>query len=265
MTEKMEQIVRIIMYIAIIYAVVAVFAYALSNSILFLPPHPSYKDSNKIIKLKTTNGVEIAAVYHPNLTAKYTILVSHGNSEDLGTISLFLQFMRDHGFAVFAYDYHGYGQSAGRPSEHNAYLDINAAYNYMRNQLNIPADRIIAYGRSIGAAVSIDLAAQKPLAGLIIQSPFVSAFRVVTHISLFPFDRFNNLAKIKQVKCPVLVIHGKKDKIIRFWHAKKLYQAIPTQKNHYWVENAGHNDLNWVAGEEFWHNVNEFVSMLGMK
>ena len=88
----------------------------------------------------------------------------------------FLYKLRDQGFSVFAYDYHGYGASSGRATEKNAYLDINAAYDYLNAQLHVPPNHIIAYGRSLGAAVAIDLATRQPLAGLIIENLFSDCF-----------------------------------------------------------------------------------------
>ena len=120
--------------------------------------------------------------------------------------------MRALGFSVFAYDYHGYGTSGGKATEQNAYEDIDAAYNYLTQVLKVPPDRIIAHGRSLGGAVAIDLASRKPLGGLVVESSFVSAFRVVTGYRIFPFDKFRNADKIRQVRCPVLIIHGRRMK-----------------------------------------------------
>ncbi|HAX79930.1 MAG TPA: hypothetical protein DCY88_29865 [Cyanobacteria bacterium UBA11372] len=88
---------------------------------IFLPQPSTYEDTQDIIKLTTANGVSISAIYLPNPKAKYTILYSHGNAEDLGYGLPMLKELRDIGFSVFAYDYQGYGTSRGTPSEANAY------------------------------------------------------------------------------------------------------------------------------------------------
>jgi len=103
------------------------------------------------------------------------------------------------GFAVFAYDYQGYGTSQGKPSEQNAYRDIDAAYQYLTAQLKLPSERIIVYGRSTGGGPSVDLASCQRVAGLILESTFTSTFRVITRVPLYPFDKFANLSKISSV------------------------------------------------------------------
>lgn len=249
---------RILLYLFLTYAIVSIYVFFFANDLIFYKFKPSYKDNENIIKITTADGAIISAIYLPNKKATYTVLVSHGNAEDLGHISSFLQTFQAQGFAVFAYDYHGYGTSTGKPSEKNSYADINAAYDYLTTKLHVPPDRIILYGRSIGAAVAIDLAVRKPIAGLIIESPFLTAYRTVTQIPLFPFDKFNNLAKIKKIKVPILVIHGKQDREIPFWQGKKLYEIANPPKQNYWVE-AGHNDLEFTAGPDYWELLQDFA------
>ena len=106
-----------------------------------------------------------------------------------------LEDMKAMGFSVFAYDYHGYGASGGKANEQNAYEDHDAAYLYLTQVLQVPADRIIAHGRSLGGAVAIDLASRKPLGGLVVESSFLCAFRVVTGYPIFPFDNFETLTR----------------------------------------------------------------------
>src|SRR5437773_1996087 len=98
---------------------------------------------------------------------------------------------------------------------------------------------IISYGRSVGNGASIDLASRRPVGGLIVQSGFTSAFVVLTKIPIVPFDKFRNISKIRQVKCPVLVIHGRKDNVIPFHNGERLFDAAPSAKSNFWVDGAG--------------------------
>ena len=255
-------IIRIFYSLAFIYACVVLFVYFFSNRIIFLPQATGRQHCPEIIKIRSEDGVEISALYLSDPNSKFTILFSHGNAEDLGDIRDFLEMMQIKGYSVFAYDYRGYGTSSGRPSEKNAYKDIDAAYEYLVKKLNVSADRIIAHGRSIGGAVAIDLASRRKLAGLIVESSFVSAFRVVTRIRVTPFDKFNNIDKIKKVKCPVLMIHGKDDRIISLWHSEKLFEAVNKPKLKFWVDGAGHNNLLSKAGIRYWGIIEEFTDMI---
>ncbi|MDQ3256311.1 MAG: alpha/beta hydrolase, partial [Acidobacteriota bacterium] len=113
----------LILITILIYLGITFYAYLISERVIFQPQRSSYQDTKQIRKLKTADGAIISALYLPNQSASHTVLFSHGNAEDLGTLSMFLEELRSMGFAVFAYDYHGYGTSTGLPSESHAYLD----------------------------------------------------------------------------------------------------------------------------------------------
>lgn len=253
---------RMIRSLIFIYVVFCLYVFFRADPMIFLPQPSSYRDSSHIIKLMADEQIQLSAVYLPNPASTYTILYVHGNAEDLGDIQPVLQQLRDIGFSVFAYDYRGYGTSQGKPSERNAYQDIDTVYNYLTQQLGVSPQRIMAFGRSVGAGSAVDLAARKPLAGLIIESAFTTAFRVVVPIPILPFDKFRNIDKIKKVNCPVLVMHGKADDIIPFSHGQKLFAAAPEPKLTLWVDEAGHNDFMWVAGEQYADTLRKFAQLV---
>lgn len=256
---------RIMRSIIFIYACVGLYAYFFSDRMIFLPQPSTYQDNNQILKLTTKDGVKISAVYLPNPQAKFTILYSHGNAEDLGEISPILEELRNLGFAVFAYDYRGYGTSEGNPSEKTAYKDIDAAYDYLTQKLGVSPKKIILYGRSVGGGPSVDLASRQPVGGLILENTFVSTFRVVTQITLFPFDKFNNIEKIKNVRSPVLVMYGKADTVIPFWHGEKLFAAANEPKMFLAIETAGHNDFRETGSKEYDRALQEFTQLISQQ
>lgn len=247
-----------------IYAFLCFYAYFFSDRMIFLPQPSSYQDSREIIKLTTADGVKISAVHLPNPSATYTMLYSHGNAEDLGDSLPGLRELRDMGFAVFSYDYRGYGTSQGTPTESNVYRDIDAAYNYLTQQLGVPPNRIIVYGRSVGSGPAVDLASRKAVAGLILETPFLSTFRVVTQIPIVPFDKFNNISKIKKVLSPVLIMHGRRDEVVPFWHGEQLFAAANEPKRSFWVDTARHDDLASVAGESYAKTLREFAESISL-
>ena len=253
---------RLVKSIIFIYLFFAVLIYFRADSMIFLPQPSSYKDTEEILKLKSGGDTKISAVHLVNPTANYTIIYAHGNAEDLGDIKQYLEKLRDFGFNVLAYDYRGYGTSQGIPTEKNAYHDIDAAYNYLVQDLKVLPQNIIAFGRSVGGGSAVDLAVRQPVGGLILESTFTSAFQVIIPARILPFDKFNNIAKIQHVNCPVLIIHGKADEIIPISHGKKLYAAAPSPKLYLWVEEATHNDVFWVAGERYENILREFTKIL---
>jgi fermentation-respiration switch protein FrsA (DUF1100 family) len=247
-----------ILYILLLAGAPLMFSSCVDN-LIFQPPAPSYEPSGQLIKIPTASNQHIAAFYlPPQSESDFVILFSHGNAEDIGQNIEFARDCRQQGFGILLYDYRGYGLSDGRPSEQNTYQDIEAAYQHLVADAKIAPSRIIAHGRSVGSGPSTWLAARHPLGGLVLESPFVSVYRVVTRWPMIPFDKFNNLARIKNVHCPVLVIHGKQDSTVPFWHGQKLYDAANDPKQNCWVNDAGHNDLLYIAGETYWIALREF-------
>ena len=253
---------RLILSLALIYALIVLCTYLFSDRLIFQPQESTYKDGPEILKIKTEDGIRISVLYLPNSNAEFTILYSHGNAEDIGDIRPILEMFHSQGFSVLAYDYRGYGTSEGRPSEKGAYRDVEAAYGYLVKELGINPNRIIALGRSVGGGPAVHLACREQIAGLILEGSFITAFRTVTRIPLVPFDKFRNIDKIKKVHCPVLVIHGKDDEVIAFWHGRKLFEKANEPKLNLWVDGAGHNDLIWVAGSHYWDIISRFTGII---
>jgi fermentation-respiration switch protein FrsA (DUF1100 family) len=253
-----------LIFAVVLYLSFMVIVYFFSDRLIFFPPVRTYNNEQlEIVLVPTQDDMQIATLYLPNPKATYTILYSHGNAEDLGYLSGLLEQMREAGFSVIAYDYRGYGMStAATPSAKAVHLDIAGVYDYATQTLAIPPAQLILYGRSVGSGPAIDLATQQPVAGLIIEGGFVSAFRVVTQITLLPFDKFPNLRNILKVQCPVLIIHGTEDEVISPWHGQKLFEAAHEPKYLLEVEGAGHNDIIPTAGEQYWKKLREFAQIL---
>ncbi len=232
---------------------------------IFRPPRSSYKDTADVIKLKTWDGEQISAKYQENPDASYTILFSHGNAEDIGMIEPFTWRLRDLGFNVLTYDYEGYGTSSGTPSEKNAYAAIDAAYDYLLTEKRVDPTRIILHGRSLGGGVAVDLASRKPVAALILESSFTSAFRVITRYPILPFDKFENIQKINKVMCPFLIVHGSNDWTIPSYHGRRLFETANEPKQALWVKGAGHNNIIYTNEKVYLDTIKRFMESLDAK
>jgi fermentation-respiration switch protein FrsA (DUF1100 family) len=252
---------RFICSIAFVYLSLLLFAYFFADRMIFIKLPSSYTDTDNILKIETKDGKKISAVYLFNPEAEFTILYSHGNAEDIGNIRFSLDRLYRKGFSVFAYDYHGYGTSQGKAGEKTAYMDADAAYNYLVNNRKVSSDKIIVFGRSVGSGTATFLAEQYDVAGLIMESPFLSAFRVSTRIKIAPFDKFDNLKRISKITCPVLIIHGKEDRVVPFWHGKKLYQQANEPKLNLWLDGLGHNDDKMLL-KTYWQAVDKFTELV---
>ena len=255
-------LLRILLSLVLVYAGVAAWAWFYSDRMIFLPPPPGYRDTPEVLKVPTKDGEYIAAIYLANPDSTYTLLLSHGNGEDLGSVLPLLPGLSKLGFSIFAYDYRGYGLSEGSPSERHVYTDIDGAYDYLTGKLAVAPDTIVAYGRSLGAGASVDLAARRPVGGVILESPFLTAFRVMTTVPLCPFDKFRNVDKIGRMRCPLLILHGEADEIVPFWHGRELFDRASGPKTFVAIPGAHHNDLMWVAGARYDQALRDFEASL---
>jgi len=255
-------VVRIALYAGGIYLFLNLLALLFAEKLIFAPQPSSYTHLPDELKIVSGNGEKINAVYLENPDAEYTILFSHGNAEDLGNVLPFMQQFHALGYSVLMYDYRGYGTSEGSPSVRKAYQDIDAAYQWLVAEKGIDPKTIIVQGRSVGGGPATWLAAHREVGGLVLESTFVSTFRVKTIVPLLPWDKFDNLRHIKQTTCPVLVMHGHNDAVLPFWHGKKLYEAAPGKKTHLWIDDAEHNDYAYVAGTDYFDSFQAFVELI---
>jgi len=255
-------LLRVVLLLVVAYAGLAAWAWFYSDRMIFLPPPPGYREGPEILKVPTPDGGSIAALHLVNPSAVFTLLLSHGNAEDLGSVRSLVPGLGSLGFSVFAYDYRGYGLSNGTPSEQHVYADIDGAYDYLTTKVGVAPERIVAHGRSLGSGAAVDLAARRPVGGLVLESPFLTAFRVMTKVPLVPFDKFRNADKIGRVRCPVLVLHGEADEVVPVWHGRQLFDRAPEPKVFVAIPGAHHNDLLWVAGARYGQALRDFEATL---
>jgi fermentation-respiration switch protein FrsA (DUF1100 family) len=131
--------------------------------------------------------------------------------------------------------------------------------------LHIEPAHIIAFGHSLGAAAAIELASIKPVAGLIADAPFLSAFRMLTRVQVLPWDKFDNASRIREVHCPVLIIQGKNDEVIPWWHGQRIYKLANDPKRFLWIDGAGHNDTLVVAEKQYLQSLCDFAASLSAR
>jgi fermentation-respiration switch protein FrsA (DUF1100 family) len=254
---------RLVKSVVFIYLSVTLVGCTLADRMIFIPPAPSYSLQPEMVMITTADGEKICAYYFINTKAEFTLLYSHGNAEDIGHNRFVFERFVNQGFSVLGYDYRGYGLSEGKPSEKNAYEDIAAAYAYLTEVQGVPANKIIPYGRSVGGSMAVNIAANKPVGGLILQNAFTSAYRVVTRVPIFPFDKLNNLDKIDKVNCPVLIMHGSIDRIVKPWHSRVLFKAAVEPKSYLMVEGIGHNDdMATAAWDQYWQALEDFAEKI---
>ena len=218
---------------------------------------------------KASDGTRLNGWFYPAGTNStgFVVLLCHGNAGNISHRLPLIDILAKAGVNVFAFDYRGYGRSAGKPSEKGVYLDAQAAWDWLRSR-GFSETNIIALGESLGGGVACELVTRKPLAGLILQSTFTSVPDVAAEmISWLPVrllltTRFNNQDKLKHIQIPVLILHGRKDTIIPFAHAEKNFAAIPTRAKYFAELDGDHNDASVISAEKYQRAVAEFLAKL---
>lgn len=192
------------------------------------------------------------------------LLWFHGNAGNITYRYDMILAMMELPVDVFIIDYRGYGRSEGNPTEKGLYLDARAAWDHLTKTRGISPDHIIVFGKSLGGAPAIDLAAQVQPAGLIVQSSFTSAADMAAVVlpffpTVFLRTKMDSITKIGGVHCPKLFIHSPADEVIPYKLGRRLYEASPEPKAFYEVKGAPHNATYIVGGKPYFEALRRFV------
>lgn len=202
---------------------------------------------HETVWLTTEDGLRIEAWYLPTPGARGVALLAHGNAGNLSHRIDYAPMFHHLGYSLLLFEYRGYGRSQGRPSEQGTYADARAAWRYLVAQRGVAPQRIVLIGESLGGAVAARLAASERPGALVLASSFVSVPELAA--DLYPWlparwlarYRYDTLAALQQVACPVFVAHSRQDEIVPFEHGQRLYAAAREPKA--WLEMAGgHNE-----------------------
>jgi fermentation-respiration switch protein FrsA (DUF1100 family) len=183
------------------------------------------------------------------------------------------------GCHVLYFDYRGYADNPGSPTEADFARDARTVWQYATGELAVPPARIVLWGESLGGAVATRLAAEVCEAGdvprgLMLRSTFTSLVEAGGwHYPWLPvrwvlIDRYPSIERIPRITCPLLVIHGRQDQIVPFEMGERLYAAAPAQsrngvaKTFLELPEAGHNDVMYVAAGEVERALSAFLERL---
>jgi len=201
------------------------------------------------LTIKTNDGEQINALFFRG-TENGVILYFHGNAGDLSNWQDVYGDFRSTGLSMLIIDYRGYGKSTGTISEKGLYADGQAAMDYLKNELKFNPHDIIVYGRSIGSGIAVETAVNNQLKALVLEAPFQSLTRFARDRyawllpGLYLKFNFDNDKKIKNVKIPVLIIHGTHDEVIPLHYGKALFDAYDGPGKFVAINGATHNNLS---------------------
>jgi pimeloyl-ACP methyl ester carboxylesterase len=240
------------------------------SSIVYQPGKTTYKTpadaglEYEDIVIETADGIKISAWFVPVKEAKGVVLFCHGNAGNITHRTETVAVFHGLGLSTFIFDYRGYGKSEGKPTEEGTHLDAAAAWNYLLREKGVKPEEIIIAGRSLGGPVASRLAAKTPPRALIVESSFSSVPDLAA--GLYPYlpvrllcrFAYNTGEYVKQVKCPVLVIHSPDDGMIPFAHGKKIFEAANKPKRFMQIRGS-HNEGFSISGELYTRGLKEFI------
>lgn len=237
-------------------------------------------DGVEILSLKTKTGETVAAMFGkaldadgsplPDASTRPTIVYFYGNGMSMSDCAIEFAKLRRRGFNMIVPDYLGYGMSTGKPSEQGVYATADAAFDYLLSRSDIDAQKIVPFGWSLGAGAAIHLAQTRPPTHPIPCLVTVSAFTSIPDMArrLFPYlptsfmiqHRFENERKLKAIKLPIFIAHGRRDGIIPFDMSEALAQSAAGPVTHYPVDAADHNDIFETAGPAMLDAIAAFIN-----
>ncbi len=218
------------------------------------------------VHFKAADGVKLFGWFIPAEPSRGTVLFFHGNAGNISHRLDSIEQFHQVGLNVFIFDYRGYGQSeGGRPSEQGTYLDAEAAWHYLIEEKQIPPTKILIFGRSLGGGVAAYLAQNQTPAALILESTFTSipdlGAQLYPFLPVRPLTRiqYNTLARLPQIKHPILIIHSPDDNVIPYSHGQRLFAEAGEPKQFLELK-GGHNEGFLLVGPKYEATLDAFVN-----
>lgn len=266
--------VRVLLALLVLWGVFVLLAWLFQNRLAFPGPHAPLPEPSaygiargEIVAVVTTDGVTLRGWYlppEPPPTGTAPALIwFYGNMETVAGIAPILREFRPPATALLALDYRGYGASDGTPTEAGLYRDAQAAWAYLATRPEIDAERIAVYGRSLGSAVALYLATERPVRAVVLDSPFSSGRDMADeHYSLVPKAlltiELDNVARAARVSAPVLIFHGSADRIAPLHMGQAVAGAA--RATLVVLDGAGHNDTYDVGGRAYRERMHAFLA-----
>ncbi len=230
----------------LIYFAITVVVYFFQRKLLYHPFSPQITGKGLIhnfetINFKTSDNFELKGWFHLKNSNKKTILFLHGNAGNLDNRIDKLNFLGNMDINFLIISWRGYSGNPGNPSETGLYKDALGGIEWL-NKKGISNDRIILYGESLGTAITTEVAQNENFAGIILEAPFTSMVDMGQKIyPIFPVkfllkDKYESKNKIKNIKSPILVLHGRKDKIVPFYMGEKIFEMANSPKFKYFTD-----------------------------
>ena len=248
---KMNFFILILLIFLIIYIFILFSMYVFQRNLLYHPNENNYFGdeltvSVENIKLKTKDNIELSSWYHNKNAKKYkTILFLHGNAGSLENRIHKINHLKDINVNFLIISWRGFSGNRGNPTEKGLYEDARSAVRWLKSK-GISENNIIIYGESLGTGVAVEIGQNNNFGGIILESPFTSMVDAgKNHYPYLPIkfllkDKYDSENKIKNIKSPILVMHGKVDDIVPFSMGQKMYELANQPKYSYFSDYDDH-------------------------
>jgi len=237
-----------------------------------VPPAAAILHAGQDVAFDTADGLRLAGWFVPAAgQGRATVLVLNGNAGNRAARAPLAAELSRAGLSVLLVDYRGYGDNPGSPSESGLLADARAARAYLAARGDVDLTRLVYFGESLGAAVAVRLALERPPMALVLRSPFTSLADIGrVHYPFLPVrlllrDRYASIEQVGGLRCPVLVVAGDRDGIVPWEQSRRLAEAIPEPKRFVLVPGADHNDLELLAGRRLIDEAVRFVADAGRR
>lgn len=249
-----QETMELIAWLVAVYAMICMAVYFGNRLFMYFPdptriaPAEVGLNGVKEVEIVASDGVTLVAWHAPATDDKLTILYFHGNGANAANRAPRIKKIREGGFGIFYINNRGYGGSGGRPTEAKNVADAIAAYDYLTG-LGVPAARIVAYGESLGSGQAARLAAERPVAAVVLEAPLTSTVDVARGIyfwlplGLIITDKYDIERNICSVTAPVLILHGEQDAVIPVEMGRRVYRAANEPKRMELFPKGDHLDL----------------------
>jgi len=262
-------------FVAVVVAVLALI-WTMQRRLIYFPashvPAPGEIGLTEVepVTFATFDGLSLSGWFFAasGPSPRVTVLVFNGNAGNRAYRGPLAAALQRRGLQVLLIDYRGYGGNPGAPSQNGLAADARAARAYLGGRSDVDLSRLVYFGESLGTAVAVDLAVEHPPAALALRSPFTSLADVGQHhypflpVRLLLRDRFSAIDQIGRIQVPLLVIAGRRDRIVPFDNSRRLYEAAVAPKTLLVLPDADHNDDELLAGDEMIEAIVRFVQPL---
>ena len=265
--KSVNMVFNIFLIVLLIYFLITAFLFFYQRKLLYHPNINSYNDvkpNHRIEEVFISSDNDLISWYYKKNEKYKTLVFFHGNAGNLSNRIYKLNEFSKLNLNYLIFAYRGFNENKGKPTEEGLYKDAISVIEWLKSK-NVLEKDIILYGESLGTAIAVHTGQHKSFAGIILEAPFTSMVNMgQKYYPFFPVrlllkDKYESINKIKNIKSPILIMHGKRDKIVPFKMGLKMYELANFPKYKYFDD---YDDHMMDFKPDLINSINLFVNNL---